>query len=561
MEDVNYVQFVILCMSNELIPVRMLVQYAYCNRLGYLEWVQGEFETNYYVADGKYRHRNVDKPSGSKKLQEEAETIHASSVMLSDADLGIIGKIDRMETSGDVATPIEYKRGKTPDTPTKWYESNMVQVCAQALLLRANGYRCDRGIIYYVESKERVAIEFTDEMVKTTLECIDGMKKMAAENTIPAPLVDSPKCPGCSLVGICLPDETHMLADPGRGVRKDSIRRMYPARPDTKPVYVQEQGARIGKSGGNMRITSRDGNATDVRLMDVSEVNVYGNVQITTQAVREMCSLGIPTCYHTYGGWFVGMTTGGTSKNADLRICQHATHHKKKESLAIAREIVHAKIRNSITMLRRNHSSKPESTIEELGRLAMRAKKVQRYDSLLGLEGLAARGYFAEFSGMLKEDVDFDFTGRNRRPPKDPVNAVLSFLYSMLTSHATIAVAKVGFDPYIGYLHRPKYGKPSLALDMIEEFRPIVADSVCITLLNTRQLTKVDFVSTSIGTNMNTDGRKKVIAAFASRMDSVVTHPLLGYAASYRRIMEVQARLLARHLLGEIPAYKGFKTK
>ena len=137
-------------------------------------------------------------------------------------------------------------------------------------------------------------------------------------------------------------------------------------------------------------------------------------------------------------------------------------------------------------MLRRNHRSVPSSVVSELERLAGKARRVKRYESLLGVEGLAARGYFAEFAGMLKEDVGFDFNGRNRRPPKDPVNALLSWLYTMLASQATTTVARVGFDPYLGYLHMPKHGKPALALDLIEEFRPIVADSVCITLLNTR---------------------------------------------------------------------------
>ena len=549
-------------MPENLIPVRMLVQFAYCNRLAYMEWVQDEFESNYYVADGKYKHRNVDRKSGTKKMQEDGnETIHASSVTLSDPGLGIIGKIDRMERIGNVATPVEYKRGKVPDTPNRWYESNMVQVCAQALLLEANGYVSKEGIIYYVDSKERVSIKFTPEMVETTLDCIKGIKEMAKGGVIPPPLVDSPKCPKCSLVGICLPDETHLLADSGQRISKDSVRRMYPARADSRPVYVQEQGARIGKSGETIKITTTDGNTTGVKLMDVSEVNLYGNVQVTTQAIRDLCIRGIPVCYHTYGGWFTGMTTGSASKNVDLRIRQYLKHHEKTASLAIAREMVHAKIRNCVTMLRRNHKSLPPSVVSELERLAGKARRVKRYESLLGVEGLAARGYFAEFAGMLKEDVGFDFHGRNRRPPKDPVNALLSWLYTMLASQATTTVARVGFDPYLGYLHMPKHGKPALALDLIEEFRPIVADSVCITLLNTKQMTESDFEMTRFGVNMNSGGRKKVIAAFASRMDSIVMHPLLGYSASYRRIMETQARLLARHLLGEIPAYRGFKTK
>ena len=119
----------------------------------------------------------------------------------------------------------------------------------------------------------------------------------------------------------------------------------------------------------------------------------------------------------------------------------------------------------------------------------------------------------------------------------------------------------MGFDPYLGYLHRPKYGKPALALDIIEEFRPIVADSVCISLINNNMLGRSDFVSTELGINLNSDGRRKVIKAYEQRMDSTVKHDVLGYAASYRRILETQTRLLARHVMGEISSYPSFRTR
>ena len=541
----------------------MLVQFVYCNRLAYMEWVQGEFASNAYVADGRYQHRNVDKVAGRKKLQEDTEeTIHASSVTLSDAGLGLIAKIDRMEKTGRVATPVEYKRGKTPNTSTKWYDSNMVQVCAQALLLRANGYECTKGILYYVASKEWVEIAFTDEMIVMTLQAVSDMKGMAAGGTIPPPLVDSPKCPGCSLVGICLPDETALLADSGNVIRRDSIRRMYPVRNDARPVYVQEQGAHISKSGDTIKVKSPGGKITSVRLIDISEVSVFGNVQVTTQTIRALCEREIPVCYLSYGGWFAGMVGGISHKNIELRICQHRAYQEKGVSLGIAREVVYGKIRNCLTMLRRNHKEAPGSALAELEGLAKRARRVKRYDTLLGLEGLAARTYFAEFAGMLKAgNAEFDFTGRNRRPPKDPINAVLSFLYAMLTREAVVTVSRVGLDPHLGYLHKPKYGRPALALDMIEEFRPLVADSVCIAMANTRQITESDFQITEFGTNLIDAGRRKVIKAYGDRMDSTVAHPLLGYSASYRRIMETQARLLSRHLLGEIPSYPSFRTK
>jgi len=526
-----------------------------------MQYVQSEFESNYEVDDGKRQHRNVDKITGRKKLEEDTdEKIHASSIMLSDAKLGIVGKIDRLELEGSKATPVEYKRGKTPNLEPKWYDSNAVQVCAQGLLLKSAGYECSEGIIYYVDSKERVKVQFTDQVVAMTLQTIYDVRQMMKNGTIPPPLVDSPKCPKCSLVGICLPDETTLLSN-NEKLRPDQVRMMYPLRDDARPVYVQEQGARITKSGDTIIIKTVDGNEVKKRLIDVSEVTIFGNVQITTQAIKEMCIRGIPICYLTYGGGFVGATMGNSHKNIELRLCQHQKYHETSSSMSIAREIVYAKIKNCSTMLKRNHKESPDQALVELDRLAKRVKNIKAYDSLLGLEGLAAKTYFSEFSGMLKKDAVFDFTGRNRRPPKDPVNAMLSLLYVILTKEATTTTFKVGLDPFLGYLHKPKYGKPALALDMIEEFRPIIADSICITLINTGQITDRDFEITKFGTNMKSDGRKTILKAYGARMDSTITHPLLGYAASYRRILEIQVRLLARHLLGEIPMYSGFMVR
>ena len=264
----------------------------------------------------------------------------------------------------------------------------------------------------------------------------------------------------------------------------------------------------------------------------------------------------------SYGGWFVGLVGRDSHKNVELRIAQHKVYHKRESSLHIAREIVYGKIRNCITILRRNHKEGAGSTLTELKRLASRVRRVRRIDTLMGLEGLAARAYFAEFAGMFRDgESEFNFTARNRRPPRDPINAILSFLYSMLTRETTVTISRVGLDPYLGYLHVPKYGRPALALDMIEEFRPLVADSVCLSLINTGQLTAADFQKTQFGTNLTDAGRRKVITAYGNRMDATVMHPLLGYSASYRRVMETQARLLSRHLLGEIPSYPSFRTK
>lgn len=543
------------------IPVRMLTQYAYCPRLAYMEWVQGEFAYTADVLEGSYQHRNVDTEYGGMKMQDK-DKMHARSVMLSDDELGLVGKMDLLEVDGMDATPIEYKHGKVPNTPENAYLDHMVQISAQCMLLRANGYRCTSGIIYYVGSKQRIEIKFDDDLISTTRRMLQEMKEMASSEKIPPPLVNSPKCPRCSLVGICLPDETNMLSGTALNGNSDGVRRMYPIRNDAWPVYVQEQGARVSLSGESIHIKTRDGELSKVRMIDVSELVIFGNVQVTTQAIRKMCQNNIPVVYLTYGGWFVGMVSGISHKNIELRMKQHDRHAKKNASMDIARQIVHGKIRNSITMLRRNHSSLPKRIISVLDELAKKALVIKRYDGLLGIEGMAARTYFSEFNGMIhRDDSEFNFTERTRRPPKDATNAMLSFLYSMLVKQAVTTISTVGLDPYLGFLHMPKYGRPALALDIIEEFRPIIADSVCITLINNKMIRPSDMVKTNFGVNLNGEGRRKVIKAYEQRMDDSIRHGVLGYTVSYRRVLETQVRLLARHITGEIPSYPSFKTR
>ncbi|MYE40092.1 MAG: CRISPR-associated endonuclease Cas1 [Chloroflexi bacterium] len=549
----------------------MLNEYAYCPRLAYLEWVQGEFEDSVDTVEGRFQHRRVDRPSGTLPVRsadssdegdDEHETIHARSVMLSDNALGAVARIDLIEGRGNVVTPVDYKHGKAPDVPEGAWEPERVQVCIQGLLLRANGYTCNEGMLYFVESRQRVTVPFDNALVSRTMELLSGIRKMATSGQIPEPLVDSPKCPRCSLVGICLPDEVNFLSANGQKVRPEDVRRMAPARDDALPLYVQTQGAVVGKSGDQLEVKQKGQSLQKVRLMEVSHLALFGNVQVTTQALRELCDRNVPICYFTYGGWFSGITNGMGHKNVELRCRQYLGAMTPETALPIARQMVFGKIKNCRTLLRRNHREPPISILAELNRLAERAQTATSLDTLLGIEGAAARTYFSEFRGMIKTDsLDFDFHGRNRRPPRDPVNAVLSFLYAMLIKQATITAFTVGFDPYLGFYHQPKYGKPALALDLVEEFRPLIADSACLTLINNGELGTEHFIKRGDAVALTQNGRRRVIEAYERRMDTLITHPLFGYSVSYRRILEVQVRLLSRHLQGELPAYPVFRTR
>ena len=552
----------------ELIPARMLNEFAYCPRLCYLEWVQGEFAHNADTIDGRFQHRRVDRPAGDLPLPppdddaDEGDEIHARSITLSDAALGAIARIDLVEADGKRATPVDYKRGAVPDIPGNSYEPERVQLCAQGLLLRANGYECRQGILYFAQSRRRVTVELDAGLEQRTKSLLAEARNMAKAGRIPAPLEDSPKCPRCSLVGICLPDEVTFLKGSRHVTRPDDVRRLAPARDDALPLYVQTQGAVVGKSGDELTVKSKGDFIAKTRLLDVSSVSVFGNVQVTAQATRELLARGIPICHFSYGGWLNGITTGMTHKNVELRIRQFQTAGDAAQSLQIARDITVAKIRNSRVMLRRNHPAPPPAALSELERLGDNAAQADGMLTLLGTEGAAARVYFSNFGALIKSDTAaFDFRTRNRRPPRDPVNAVLSFLYSMLARQAAVTALAVGFDPYMGFYHQPKYGRPALALDLAEEFRPILADSAALTLLNNGELKERDFIHRSGGVALTADGRRTVIRAFERRLDTLIRHPLFNYSVSYRRIMEIQARLLGRHLLGELPAYPAFTTR
>ena len=551
-----------------MIPVRMLNEFTYCPRLFYLEWVQGEFRDNEDVLSGHMVHRRVEKEGGTMPESSSAGeplVYKARGVTLSSDRLGLIGKLDLVEGDGGETVPIDYKKGHPPKEPGEVWPADRVQVGAQALLLRENGYACTHATVYYAQTKQRVNVPLTPELEEEVVHSISAARATAEGGKIPPPLVDSPKCPRCSLVSICLPDEVNALTlvDPEDGSR---VRRLVPATDTALPLYVQEQGSLLAKNGDVLEVRSDGKIQATCRLMDISQVALFGNVSITPGALHEVCIRGIPVSHFSYGGWFYGITHGMSHKNVELRRLQFQAASDPRRSLAIARRMVEGKLRNCRTLLRRNHPEETIPALDELGRLVRLSSDVADLESLRGIEGAGGKAYFEEFGRLFKPDpkvgeMAFDFVRRNRRPPTNPVNALLSFLYSLLVKDATVTLLSVGFDPYLGFLHAPRYGRPSLALDFMEEFRPLLGDSVALTLVNGREVKESHFVRRAGAVALTAEGRKKVLEAHERRLDSEVRHPIFGYTVSYRRILEVQARLLGRALSGEIPQYEPFCTR
>jgi|SRR5580658_2217089 CRISPR-associated protein Cas1 len=554
-----------------LVPARMVNEFVYCPRLAYLMWTQGEWSETGDTVEGKRVHARVDRPGAPLPAPEALEAddsastdkIVSRSLTLSSPTLGVIAKLDIAESQDGVVTPVDYKRGRRPHIAQGVYEPERIQVCLQALLLEENGYRVEEGAIYYAESRERVRIVLDEQLRTAARAAVSELRLTVSQSRIPPPLRDSPKCPRCALVTVCMPDEIRSLGGSSLAPRPIAV-----PPDDALPLIVQSQYARIGKDGETLKITDEEQGETQVRFIDISDLAVFGNVSITTPALSALLEREIPVTFHSYAGWFRGVAHGLGHRNVEVRTAQYRLSFDEVACLRFARELVAAKITNQRTMLRRNWRGPEEERRAALDRLAAARKSAggaATPAALLGLEGDAAATYFRAFAGLIKPPDDkpanpgglapFRFETRNRRPPTDPVNALLSLAYAMLTRHLTIALSSVGLDPYRGFFHAPRYGRPALALDLMEPFRSIIADSVVLSAINTGEVGPSDFVVGATGTALTQSGRRRFLAAFERRLAQETTHPVFGYQLSMRRILLVQARLLSRYLLGELPSY------
>lgn len=555
------------------LPVRMVNEWVYCPRLAWLMHVEGEWADTEDTVRGQQVHARADTPAGKLPDAEaltadEAEdiTTRVRALTLSSDRLGIIAKIDLLDVDEGAVSVIDIKKGKRPHVARSAYEPERIQVCLQAMILEDNGYRVRDAALWFAGSRERVPVPLDAELRAAALRAVSEMRLAIAAGRRPPPLEHSRKCVRCSLAGICLPDETNWFRSHA------PPRPLNPADDPARPLHVQTPGARIGKRGETLVITIDD-EKVQVPFNDVSDVSLYGPVSITTPALNALLARGHTVAWFSTGGWFHGLATAGAGRNAQARPAQFRAMFDDARRLRIARRLVEAKIRNQRTLLRRNwriperRAIEPPSPEEEerhqallrLKKLYQRIPHITRMDALLGTEGEAAAIYFRHFARLLHPPEDsegavftFHFTQRNRRPPRDPVNALLSLAYALLARTMAAVLQVVGLDPWHGFYHASRAGRPALALDLMEPWRPVLADSTVITVINNGEVKPSDFVSNGPACNLKPAGRKRFIAAFERRLDQEATHPLFGYRVSMRRMLEVEARLFARHLEGEI---------
>jgi len=535
------------------------------------------------------------------------------SLALTSVRYGITGKLDLAEIVGERATPVEYRKGRPkrtgPASPhgdelmedvlqlgtVEAWPTDRVQVGLQAILLEEAGFTVTEAVIYYASEKLRLTLVVDDALKQEALRTLADAKR-ASQGPRPMPLVNDPRCPRCSLQPICLPDEVNHqrlsqvtisagdaavsasstatsgeASTPKTGPANTGVdltpRRLWPPRDDGIQLVLQREGVRVGVRGHSVRITDKDGSVVrDLPLANIESLALLGGVQVSTQALAVFADQEVPVAFLSAAGRLVAMMDPMGPTSAAVRLAQVRVLDRPEKALELAKAVVHAKIHNQRTLLMRNHPSLPDLAANTMLMALRDAEKAQTMDELRGHEGNAAAMYFRHFAGMFKPTAEaiareFDSNGRKRRPPPDPVNSTISFGYAMLANECVASARLASLEPTIGALHAARPGRPALALDLMEPFRPLIADSVAISAFNRGELVEGHFQRTAAGCAMTDSGRKAFFSAYGRRMETEVTHPVFEYRLSYRRMLMLHARLVAAWLLGEIPSLAFLTTR
>ena len=325
-------------------------------------------------------------------------------------------------------------------------------------------------------------------------------------------------------------------------------------------VYITEPDAFIGKTDERLSVKAKKQTLLDVPLIKVDGVVVLGRATISPSAISELLERQIPLSFLTGTGKYLGRLEPELTKNIFVRKAQWQAAGESAQAIHVVRGFIRGKLKNYRHILLRRARECPhlnlQSGITSLEQAIASIDTTTNINSLRGLEGSGSAAYFGCFNQLLRES-EFQFKSRVRRPPTDPVNALLSFGYSLLRHDIQGAVNVVGFDPYLGYLHVERYGRPSLALDLMEEFRPLVVDAVVLSTINRRFLTPADFTTEPLSSavSLTPDGLKTFLRLYEQKKQSKFKHPVMLRQCTYQEAFEIQARLLAKYLMGEIEKY------
>ena len=529
-------------MDDDPIPISLVANYMFCPRRAWLEAV-GEKVESAQIAQGTYDHRKVDRYGGAP----DADSFQA--VNIRHEGWGVSGRLDAARMTDEGIVIREYKA-----TPVKRAmqvtEAMRTQLALQAACLEDMGFAVAGTEIFFTTHHRRVEVELDQEDYDQARKAVEETRALINAGHAPEPLEDSVRCMRCSHAGICLPEERQICA---------VTHRIMVSSPDNQVTHLATPGAKAFTRSGRMIVQKNGEELASVPLETIQGLQIYGNTDLSSGLVRELMWRDIPIVWCSGTGRMYGWATSSYGPNGEHRVGQHVASHEGR--LGLAREFIIAKIHNQSVLLRRSESD--NLVLPQLRQIEKQVANANRWQDVLGLEGEAASLYFSQFGHLVKPEkrVDWPWIARMRRPAPDELNSLLDFTYTLLLSNCVRALISCGLDPHAGFLHSSKRNKPALALDLMEEFRAPIADSVVQTVINNGEISVGGFSHALESVRMTDETRKTVIQAYERRMETEITHPIFKYKASWRRIVEIQARMILGYLDGPQPEYKGIRIR
>ncbi len=534
--------------KRDTIRVSALHALAYCPRLFYLEEVEELYTQDAAVFAGRRLHAELEKAE-----KEEWEDLYLES-----KELGLRGRMDALRTRDGQIIPYEHKRGRcqrdSHNQPQAW-ESDRLQILAYACLLEsAVGTTVGEGRIRYHADNVLVRVP-VDDTGRAAVKAAVEQAQLLRQSTSRPPVTDNERlCVRCSLAPVCLPEEARLAHD-----RSWQPVRLFPKDDERQVIHILEPGTTVGRTGEQIKIARRSQPVETIPAHQVGQLVLHSFAQISTQALYFCTDKDIGVHFISGGGRYLG-SFDPKRGSIQRRIRQYAALSDSNTCLTLARKLVSCRGQGQRKFLMRGQRGMKEvpehlkEVIAQMQRLLKQIPHVKSLDSLLGLEGNLAALYFGALPYLISQTVSSKlyFSGRNRRPPRDRFNALLSFGYALLFKDVMNAILTVGLEPALGFYHQPRSQAHPLALDLLEIFRVPMVDMIVIASINRGQWdVQADFHVLKEQVWLSELGKRKLIGLYEHRKEESWKHPATGYSLTYRRLFELEVRLLEKEWSGE----------
>jgi len=507
--------------ENEFVPVNTLHDFVFCKRFCYFKNVEHCSVSTPEIYEGKKLHDD-------KKQEKEYD--------ISSDILGIRGQLDAVYYRENGWIVQEYKKGKS-NGPSAW-ETDVIQVVAYAMLLEEfKKQKVSEARINYCDNAVTVKVPITETQKQKVINAVSACKELFKKSNRPDICINQRQCARCSLASICLPEEEREQEKQ----KNKNISRLFPKTDENISLHVITTGSVVSKTGNRLSVYDRT-KTISLGLLKLRSLTIHGFSSISTQAIHALAYNNIPIHFVSSAGRAVS-TSYPETISPTKRVRQFLCLTSDEGKLNLAKKVVYNKIKNQNALLSRN---KIESGLHVF------LDKIENssYESLLGIEGVAAKEYFSHIPTLIEKE-EYKPQGRTKRPPKDKFNAILSFLYTMLYNDVLGAVLNIGLDPSFGFYHKIHHGSLPLPLDIMEIFRVCVCDITAIGTVNKGWWNTDDFQVLTDYVWLSKQGKNKAIKFYNNRLEEKWKHSLFGYSLSYRRLIELEVKLFDKELDGK----------